>query len=196
MFPAVVVALLNRKESPLFSLDSRSPTFPRQLRYAVKLYSEDLVGSIFLFDTFNWIEVYYTGLTENCPVLHEIIKIAVSSCAKILAYDNLALDCMVTVPCQLKHRFKETNLKMHPVTISLKKTPPIIGCSIETELPSVPLTNCRQSCWFTSKCCIFIIKNILKIHCIQFLENNLLLSVDSTSVSVAMEHNQSHHEGK
>ena len=168
MFPAVVVALLSRKETPLFSLDSRSPTFPRQLRYAVKLYSEDLLGSMLLVDTFNWIEVYYTGLTENCPVILEIIKIAVSSCAKILAYDNLVLNCMVTVPCQLKHRFKETNPKMHPVTISFMKTPPIIGCSIETELPLVPLTNCRQSCWFTSKCCIYIIKNILTNHWIQF----------------------------
>ena len=68
-----MVAIFSRQDKPRFLIDSRSPTFPRQLRYAVLLYSEDLFGSVLLVDRFYWIEVYYNGLSENCFCLCHII---------------------------------------------------------------------------------------------------------------------------
>ena len=135
-------SLLDKISLPFVPSLFTKPEFLKLLQYlriVAPLFTTDKVKHYFL--------LIVLPPCQLSNVILEIIKIAVSSCAKILAYDNLVLNCMVTVPCQLKHRFKETNRKMHPVTISFMKTPPIIGCSIETELPLVPLTNCRQSCW-------------------------------------------------
>ena len=47
-------------------------------------------------DAFKWIEVYFNGLIENCPVLCQVIKEGISSCAVLLAYDHEALQIIVT----------------------------------------------------------------------------------------------------
>ena len=149
MFPAVVVALVDRTESPHFSLDSCSIAFPRQLRYAVLLYSEDLFGSVLIVDQFYWIEVYYNGMTENCFKLRNVICEAISTCADILAYDEEVLKAEVTVPCKQAHR--EYGHKLHPVIISWDHKPPLMRCSIEKQLPTLQLIDKRQTCWLISK---------------------------------------------
>ncbi|XP_019863910.1 PREDICTED: uncharacterized protein LOC109593121, partial [Amphimedon queenslandica] len=73
LFPTLIVSLLSRKEKPHFFIDSRSRNFPQQLRYAVKLYSEDLFGSIFLCDNLKSIEIIFTGLTRHCYTLRQVI---------------------------------------------------------------------------------------------------------------------------
>ena len=142
-----MVAIVSRQDNPQFFIDSRSPTSPRQLRYAVLLYSEDLFGSVLLLDRFYWLEVYYNGLSENCFQLPNIICKAISTCADILAYDKDAIIAQVTVPYQQKHISSVQNNKLHPVVLSMDKNPPVIRCSIEKELPTLRLTDERQTCW-------------------------------------------------
>ena len=144
MFPAVVVALVDRTESPQFDIDS-----PRQLRYAVLLYSEDLFGSVLLVDRFYWIEVYYNGLSKNCFKLHKVICEAISACTDILAYDEGAVKAEVTVPCKQEHI--ESGYNLHPVIISWDDDPPSMRCSIEKQLPTLELTDERQTCWLIGK---------------------------------------------
>ena len=149
MFPAVVVALVDRTESPQFDIDSCSRAFPRQLRYAILLYSEDLFGSVLLVDRFYWIEVYYNGLSKNCFKLHKIICEAISACTDILAYDKGAVKAEITVPCKQEHI--ESGYNLHPVIISWDDDPPLMRCSIEKQLPTLELTDERQTCWLIGK---------------------------------------------
>ena len=147
MFTALVVAIVSRHDKPQFFIASRSPTFPRQLRYAVLLYSEDLFGSVLLVDKFYGLVVYCNGLSENCFQLRYIICEAISTCAEILAYDKEAVIAEVTVPCQQKHLLRVHDNKLHPVVLSVNKDPPVIRCSVEKELPTLRLTDKRQTCW-------------------------------------------------
>ena len=140
-----MVALADRTESPQFDIDSCSIAFPRQLRYAVLLYSEDLFGSILLVDRFYWIEVYYNGLTKDCFKLRKVICEAISACTDILAYDEGALKAEVSVPCKQEH--SESGYKLHPVIISWGHDPPLMRCSIEKQLPTLQLIDERQTCW-------------------------------------------------
>ena len=81
MFPAVLLFILARKHKPPFFLDSWLPSFPRQCCYGIKPYSDDLLGSVLLVYYFYWIEVYFTGLPENCLILCQVMNRAISSCA-------------------------------------------------------------------------------------------------------------------
>ena len=81
MFPAVLLFILDRKHKPHFFLDSWLRSFPRQCCYGIKPYSDDLLGSVLLVYYFYWIEVYFTGLPENCLILCQVMNRAISSCA-------------------------------------------------------------------------------------------------------------------
>ena len=151
LFPTLIVSLLSRKEKPHFFIDSRSPVFPRQLRYAVRLYSEDLFGSIFLCDNLKSIEIIFTGLTRHCYALREVILECLSASAELLSYDMKALEISTLVRCTCKHTIPANDSDPHPITISYKETPPVIGCSVEAALPVVPLNNEKQSCWLIGK---------------------------------------------
>ena len=144
-----MVALVDRTESPQFDIDSCSITFPRQLRYAVLLYSEDLFGSVLIVDRFYWIEVYYNGVIRNCFKLRQAFCEAISTCADILAYDERALKAEVSVPCKQEH--SESGHKLHPVVISWNDDPPLMRCSIEKQLPTLELIDKRQTCWLIGK---------------------------------------------
>ena len=150
LFPTLIVSLLSRKEKPHFFIDSRSRNFPQQLRYAVNLYSEDLFGSIFLCDNLKSIEIIFTGLTRHCYTLRQVILECLSASAELLYYDMNALEISALVRCNRKHIILANDSDPHPITISYKETPPVIGCSVET-LPVVQLNNEKQSCWLISK---------------------------------------------
>ena len=150
LFPTLIVSLLSRKEKPHFFIDSRSRNFPQQLRYAVNLYSEDLFGSIFLCDNLKSIEIIFTGLTRHCYTLRQVILECLSASAELLSYDMNALEISAHVRCNRKHIILANDSDPHPITISYKESPPVIGCSVET-LPVVQLNNEKQSCWLLSK---------------------------------------------
>ena len=66
MFPAVLLFILDRKHKPHFFLTVGYVPFPDNVViYGIKPYSDDLLGSVLLFDYFYWIQVYFTGLPEN-----------------------------------------------------------------------------------------------------------------------------------
>uniref|UniRef100_A0A1X7SGU4 Uncharacterized protein n=1 Tax=Amphimedon queenslandica TaxID=400682 RepID=A0A1X7SGU4_AMPQE len=146
-FPTLIVSLLSRKESPHFYIDSKSPFFPKQLRHAVKLYSEDLFGSVIFIDEHKFIEVYFTGNPKDCSVLRSMILEGLYASAAALAYNEETLEISAVTYCHQKHRSRETERNPHPIRISYKRDPPEIRCSIETDLPPIALTDERQSCW-------------------------------------------------
>ena len=151
LFPTLIVSLLNWKEKPHFFIDSRSPLFPRQFRYAVNLYSEDLFGSIFLCDNLKSIEIIFTGHTRHCYTLRQVILECLSASAELLSYDMNALEISAYVRCNRKHTILANDSYPHPITISYKETSPLTGCSVEG-LPLVPL-NKKQSSWLIGKRC-------------------------------------------
>ena len=152
------MALLNRDKKPLFFIDSNSRSFPRQLRYAVRLYSEDLLGSLLLIDAFKWIEVYFKGFIENCPVLRQIIRDAISSCADLLAYDHELLEVTVTLPCHQKHFIDA--LSFHSVILKHDQGRHIAKCSEDEDVPPFVITDKRQVCWLNGK----LYSKFLKIY--------------------------------
>ena len=103
MFPAAIVALLNRKDPPFFTLECLTEQFPCQLRFAVKLRSKNPPGSLLLVDTMLWMEVYWTGRDTECPFLRSVVEAAISLCAKPLAYHQSALTCYPAILCNQKH---------------------------------------------------------------------------------------------
>ena len=153
MFPALIVSLLSRQREPLFYIDSFSSDFPKQLRHAVKLYSEDLFGSVFLCEDYKWIEVYFTGRPQHCCLLRKVILEGLSASAGVLGYDEEALDVSALVRCNRKHIIAANDNVPHPITLSRKMNPPAIGCSMESGLPTISMSNIdeRQSFWLIGK---------------------------------------------
>ena len=146
MFPALVVSLVSRRENPHFFIDSRSPRFPRQLRYAVKLYSDDLVGSVLLIDRIKYIEVFFTGFASNCPALYGVIQQAIVSCGELLGYDELKID--LSLSCKREDHCPTSAPHSMKVTPFDEKY--YGSCTLETELAPLPLTE-RQLCWLNGK---------------------------------------------
>ena len=146
------MSLLSRQEEPCFFIDSQSPDFPNQLRYAVKLYSEYLFGSVFLCENHNSIEVYFTGPRQHCYLLRKVILEGLSSSAGVLGYDEEVLDVSALVRCNRKHFLPATDEVPHPIIISYRTMPPAIGCSIES-LPTIAIDelNEKEICWLTGK---------------------------------------------
>ena len=141
-----MVSLLNRKTAPLFTLNV-SPKFQNQLRYAVRLYSEDLEGVILLVDAFKWIEVCFTGVSKMCPVLCDVIHEAILSCVEPLAYDSLALDYDLALLCRHPSH-KVEDVSPHPAIVKLTRT--YATCTISKECQFDLDTN-RELHWFTQK---------------------------------------------
>ena len=153
LFPTLIVSLLSRKEEPFFFIDSRTSEFPQQLRHAVKLYTEDLFGSVFLCENYESIEVYFTGLPQHCYLLRKVILEGLSFSAEVLQYDEEKLNMSALVRCNRKHILSVHDEKSHPITISYKRNPPEIGCSMQTSLPTITINelNKKKSCWLIGK---------------------------------------------
>ena len=146
MFPAAVVALLNRKKLPYFTLHCLTAQFPCQLRYAIKLQSNKPHGSLLLVDTMKWMEIYWTGDHEECSALRSVVTTAIASCAEPLAYHQSALKCNFAFLCHQIHHIQHDMPSIHlaAVTIS-KKNIPKVSCTIQ-DLPPVEL-NDRCKVW-------------------------------------------------
>ena len=149
LFLTLVVSLLSREEEPKFFIDSRSSEFPQQLRHAVKLYTEELFGSVFLCENNESIEVYFTGHPRHCNRLHKVICEALSVSANVLQYDEQKIK-PAFVRCTQKHILPAHDEMIHSTEISYKNYPPEISCSVETSLPTTDLSD-RQSCWLIGK---------------------------------------------
>ncbi|XP_019861827.1 PREDICTED: uncharacterized protein LOC109590346 [Amphimedon queenslandica] len=158
LFPTLIVSLLSRRDKPHFFIDSRSPLFPRQLRHAVKLFSERLFGSIFLCDNLKSIEIIFTGRTRHCYTLHQVILECLSASAELLSYDMKAL---ISVRCMRHHTLAASNDEPHPITVCDTEYPPVVGCSLENDHSPIPIDNKRQYCWLKDLSSVVRIDNII-----------------------------------
>ena len=115
----MVVSLLHRKKEPCFSIKfvPDDDFFPRQLRHAVKLYSEDLSGSIFLCEEYESIEVYFDVPRKHYYVLHKVILKELKKSAETLHYNEEQLKVSAT----LKLRERSFIFTSEPPSISFSK---------------------------------------------------------------------------
>ena len=145
------MSLLSREEEPYFFIDSGSDNFPRQLRHAVKLNSEDIFGSVFLCEEYSSIEVYFTGHPRHCYLLRKVVLEGLSASAKTLGYDREKLKISAFVRCTRQDHFVAANNdRSHSITFSDKQNPPLVGCSVE-DLPVIELIDERRICWLIGK---------------------------------------------
>ena len=119
----------------------------------MKLYSEDLFGSVFLCEDHKWIEVYFTGPRRHCCLLRKVILEGLSASAGVLGYNEEALDVSALVHCNRKHIIAANDNVPHSITLSRKMNPPAIGCSMESGLPTISMSDIdeRQSFWLIGK---------------------------------------------
>lgn len=142
---------MSREEDPYFYIVSGSDNFPRQLRHAVKLNSEDIFGSVFLCEGYNSLEVYFTGHPRHCYLLRKVVLEGLSASAETLGYDQKKLKISALVHCTQKcHCVATNNDRPHSITFSDEQNPPLVGCSVE-DLPVIELIDERQSCWLIGK---------------------------------------------
>ena len=148
-----MVALLNRKKSPIFKLDVSSNNFDHQRRYGVKLTStkspddvhgspDDVHGSVLLVDSLRWIEVYFTGDPNKCSVIFDIVEEAVTSCAGPLYYEPSALKFTVAFLCR---RADHESVQPHPAELFPRTQK--VKCALENESELLPLDPEREAPW-------------------------------------------------
>ena len=111
-----------------------------------------------LVERFHWIEVYYSGLlSKYCLPLRELIEEAISSCADLLSYEAVALECIATVPCRQEHTTtgkKQEHLcsssnagsAFHPTILRKEPNGYIALCPVQHHLTNI-LTDEKQTCW-------------------------------------------------
>ena len=84
--------LLNRLHSPTFSVNNNSQTctISKQLQYAAIEFSlKELSGSLLLVEEFGWIEIYFSGETQDCCTVQDAAKEAIEPC--VLSYLDINL---------------------------------------------------------------------------------------------------------
>ena len=146
MFPAAVVALLNRKEPPFFQLECLTAQFPCQLRFAVKLQSKKPPGSLLLVDTMLWMEVYWTGRAAECSMLRSVVMAAIASCAEPLVYHPSALKCCPAILCNQTHHYQADMPSIHLAVADVgSDNVAVASCTVQ-DLEPVELTK-RYQCW-------------------------------------------------
>ena len=103
-------------------------------------------------DDYRSIEVYFTGRPKHCYLLRQVILQALHSSSEILAYDEEKTEFTAATYCRRKHVTRAAETTPHPITVSFRENPPEVRCSMETDLPSLELSDERQKCWLIGKC--------------------------------------------
>ena len=138
-----MVALLGRNNVPRFSLDTSTH---QQLRYAIHLDSERMDGSVILVDSYDWLELYYTGFPgSHCRSLLQAVMDILPICAETLHYDSSVAHVSPTLRCQNKH---EKSVPVHPAKLSYADGIMVAKCTQQNTLPGIKLTDKRQLAWF------------------------------------------------
>ena len=130
------MALLNRKQPPLFTLECLNAQFPCQLRFAVKMQSSEPRGSLLLVDTMLWMEVYWTGDPAECSTLRSLVTTAIHSCAEPLAYHLSSLKCKHGTLCNLEHHVQPDMPPVHVALVTVNNRKEVkVSCTIQDLLP-------------------------------------------------------------
>ena len=133
---------MGKENAPKMFLDSSV----QQLRYAIHLDCDDMNGSVVLVDSYDWLELYYTGLPgSHCRKLLQSIKDVLPTCTDTLHYDSSVAHVVPTLRCQNKH---ETSVPVHPAKLSYVDGIMVATCTEQKKLPPVKLSDERQLTWF------------------------------------------------
>ena len=81
LYITLVVNLLGRKNSPMFDLVPESVQ-KYQYRNAIRLRCVDLGSSVLLVESNYWLEMYYFGFLDSCPLLRSTILVEVTKVAE------------------------------------------------------------------------------------------------------------------
>ena len=73
LFPALVVSILSRKHSPIFSLSPPQADKP-QYRNAICLSCPSFGRAVLLVDTIYWLKIFYSGPPNECYNIRRVIK--------------------------------------------------------------------------------------------------------------------------
>ena len=104
-----------------------------------------------LIDEYTFIEVYFTGLSKDCYHIRQVVLDALRTRSDIVAYEDDKIQFTAGMYCLRKHATHIADTTPHPITIAYHKNPPAIGCSMETDLPPLELSDERMKCWLISK---------------------------------------------
>ena len=133
---------MGKENVPKMSLDSSA----QQRRYAIHLDSDDMDGSVVLVDSYNWLELYYTGLPgSHCRNLLQAVMDVLPICADTLHYDSSVSDVVPTLRCQNEH---EKSVPVHPAKLSYVDGMMVATCTEQKKLPPVKVTDKRHLAWF------------------------------------------------
>ena len=85
LFPALIVNLLSRKDSPKFDI-SLSGSGNLQFRNAISLGCPSFAGAVLLVDGIYWLELFYTGPSNKCYNIYEAVKEGIKAVVKKFHY--------------------------------------------------------------------------------------------------------------
>ena len=102
-----------------------------------------------LVEEFGWIEIYFSGETQDCCAVRDAVEEAIGPCAKLLGYKPSALQYDLLFACCLpEHKDRKLHL-VESVNIDTCKA----KCN-----RTYPLTE-RQLQWFTGKFLLYLSGN-------------------------------------
>ena len=105
-----------------------------------------------LVEEFGWIEIYFSGETQDCCTVLNAVKEAIGPCAKLLGYKASALQYDLLFACCLpEHKDRKLHL-VESVNIDTCKA----KCN-----RTYPLNIERQFCWFTGKFLLYILQVVI-----------------------------------
>ena len=144
LFPALIVQLLQREEKPVFNLPHS--TKEDQLRNAIILSSESTSGAILLVDSVDWMEVYFSGPSSECPQIRHAVLEGISEVVKKFGYQPelrrpregflcCGDDCKPSAP--------------HPCLVPIDQDRSTVTC--QNKLSVVYKCSEHQLCWFANK---------------------------------------------
>ena len=144
LFPATVAAILTHSNDHCFVLPKPTDDFPHQLRNAVRLKCDTLGGFLLLVDSHKWLELYYHGDRNDCPVIRDVVERATVTAQSNLKYDTERVSIKYGFLCSLcqSNRYKrdhpsKANIANHRRTFLI--------CSNKNE--NHPLSQ-LEKCWF------------------------------------------------
>ena len=145
LFPALVVQLLQRVGGLRFKLPPST-----QLRNAIslRLSCPSIGAAIFLVDSIDWMEVYYSGDSSKCPQIRHAVLDGVSTVIDKFGYKPALRNPREGFLCQADEQCKST--PPHPSTVPTGDDRSNLSCTrkcYKNYRWSVP----RQSCWFDSE---------------------------------------------
>jgi len=147
VFPALVVQLLQRTDTPTFSLPLQG-SGQKQLRNSICLTCAPIAGGVLLVDSIYWMEVYYTGPCSTCPTIRQVVLNGISEVVSKLNYQPNLQTPKQGFLCQA---CSPAFSMPHPSYVSVSGKELSVTC-IKNPILVDDVTSDRQQCWFGATC--------------------------------------------